>query len=157
MSRSSRLTFAGERRERIFPLVRISRRVYMHVQRAIEILIRATVFKCISRARRYGAPESRRNVSRSERHDCFACHGRHRALIFHRVTYLSIPRRTIGFNEAEIENTTVRARAVCATYIRLIIHRRMSGTTSPCISRDCLPSVPRVAAMDYVLLNYSGA
>lgn len=128
----------------------------MHVQRAIEILIRATIFKCISSGRRYGAPESRRNVSRSERHNCFACHGRRRALIFHRVTYLGILRRTIGFNEAQIENTTISARAVCATYIRLIIRRRISGTTSPCISRDCLPSMPRVAAMDYVLLNYSG-
>lgn len=50
------------------------------------------------------------------------------AFIFLRVTYLSILRRTIGFNEAEIENTTVRAaRGSC----RVNQRRRMSGTISP--------------------------
>lgn len=60
------------------------------------------------------APESGRNVSRAERRT--ALHARRRragrcALVFHRVTYLSIPRRTIEFNEVEIENTMERARA----------------------------------------------
>lgn len=75
------------------------------------------------------------------------------ALIFLRVTYLSILRRTIGFNEAEIENTTVRAARGPR---KVNQRRRMSGTTSPCILRDSIPSPYCCDYADYVLLNYSG-
>ena len=54
--------------------------------------------------------------------NCFACLRRRRvdrcALVFYRVTYLSILQRTIGFNEVEIENAIARAHDVRG--IRLI-------------------------------------
>jgi len=106
------------------PRLRIFQNISANLGRDIEILIHATIFKCISSPGHYGAPKSGRNVSRAERQTALHASGTAArrvdrcALVFHRITYLSILRRTIGFNEVEIENAMARAYDVRG--IRLI-------------------------------------
>ena len=120
----SRINLRASFRGLTQPRLRIFQNISANLGRDIEILIHATIFKCISSPGRYGAPKSGRNVSRAERRTALHASGTAArrvdrcALVFHRITYLSILRRTIGFNEVEIENAMARAYDVRG--IRLI-------------------------------------
>lgn len=94
------------------PCLRIFQNILASFDRARywDINTRERIFKCISSPGRYGRTRIRQKCQSCRASNCFACHRRRRAgrcaLVFHRITYLSIPRRTIEFNEVEIENTT---------------------------------------------------
>lgn len=121
----------------------ILRNISAGLGRDIGILIHATIFKCISSPGVLRRTRIRQKCQSCRASDCFACHRRRRAgrcaLVFHRVTYLSILRRTIGFNEVEIENIMERA---CGLFGNKVNQHRFVLIVRPslCVLRDWLPS-----------------